>query len=101
MAERMLALAVQGQSYGPMFDEKLTVAAWKTRPTWAIISANDRMVPPAMEQSAAKKMGAVTTTLPTCHVVILEEPARVAAVIDEAAKTALSKKSTSRTAEKA
>lgn len=32
MAERKLALAVQGQSYGPMFDEKLTVAAWKTSP---------------------------------------------------------------------
>ena len=41
MIERQLALAVQGQSYGPMFDEKLTVAAWKTKPCWAIISAND------------------------------------------------------------
>jgi pimeloyl-ACP methyl ester carboxylesterase len=89
MAERKLALAVQGQSYGPMFDEKLTVAAWKTKPSWAIISAKDRMLPPAMEESAAKKMNAMTTTLPTCHMVILEEPAKVAAVIDEAAKTAL------------
>jgi pimeloyl-ACP methyl ester carboxylesterase len=91
MAERKLALAVQGQSYGPMFDEKLTVAAWKTKPSWAVISAKDRMVPPAMEESAAKKMGAVTTTLPTCHMVILEEPAKVAAVIDQAAKKALTK----------
>src|SRR5271170_3375116 len=41
MAERKLALAVQGQSYGPMFDEKLTVAAWKRKPSWAVISAND------------------------------------------------------------
>src|SRR5271167_1477993 len=57
MTERKLALAVQGQSYGPMFDEKLTVAAWKTKPTWAIVSANDRMVPPAMEAADAKKMG--------------------------------------------
>jgi pimeloyl-ACP methyl ester carboxylesterase len=89
MAERKLALAVQGQSYGPMFDEKLNVAAWKTKPSWAIISAKDRMLPPAMEESAAKKMNAMTTTLPTCHMVILEEPAKVAAVIDEAAKTAL------------
>jgi pimeloyl-ACP methyl ester carboxylesterase len=89
MAERKLALAVQGQSYGPMFDEKLTVAAWKTKPSWAVISAKDRMVPPATEESAAKKMGAITTTLPTCHMVILEEPAKVAAVIDEAAKKAL------------
>jgi pimeloyl-ACP methyl ester carboxylesterase len=78
MAERKLAFAVQGQSYGPMFDEKLTVAAWKIKPTWAVISTRDRMLPPAMEESAAKKMGAVTTTLSTCHMSILEEPAKVA-----------------------
>ena len=30
--------------------------------------------------------GAVTTTLPTCHMVILEDPAKVAEVIDAAAK---------------
>jgi pimeloyl-ACP methyl ester carboxylesterase len=100
MAERMLALAVQGQSFGPMFDEKLTVAAWKTRPTWAVISAKDRMVPPAMEEAVAKRMGAVTITLPTCHMAILQEPAKVAAVIDQAAKTALSKNSTALIAEK-
>jgi pimeloyl-ACP methyl ester carboxylesterase len=75
-----------------MFNEKLTVAAWKTKPTWAVISADDRMLPPAMEESAAIKMGAVTTTLSTCHMSILEEPAKVAEVadvIDEAAKMAL------------
>jgi hypothetical protein len=38
MKERRLFLAVQGQSYGPMFDEKLPVAGWKTKPTWAVIS---------------------------------------------------------------
>src|ERR1700678_3945480 len=91
MADRKLAFAVQGQSYAPMFDEKLTTAAWKTKPTWAIVSTNDRMLPPAMEESSARRMGAVTTTLPTCHMVILEEPAKVAAVIDQAARTALTK----------
>src|SRR5258706_16203197 len=42
MSERKLALAVQDQSYGPMFDEKLTVAAGQTESSWAIISAQDR-----------------------------------------------------------
>jgi len=88
VAERKLAFAVQGQSYGPMFDEKLTVAAWKTKPSWAIVSTTDRMLPPAMEESAAKKMNAVTTTLSSCHMVILEQPTRVAAVIDDAARKA-------------
>jgi len=91
-AERSLALAVQGQSYGPLFDEKLTVAAWKSRPTWFLIASEDRMLPPAMEIAAAKKMGAVTTTVPACHMVIQQEPAQVAAVIDDAARNALSKR---------
>jgi pimeloyl-ACP methyl ester carboxylesterase len=91
LPERQLALAVQGQSYGPMFDEKLTVAAWKTKPTWAIVSTKDRMLSPAMEEAAAKKMGAVTTILSTCHMSIMEEPAKVAKVIDEAARNAMAK----------
>jgi pimeloyl-ACP methyl ester carboxylesterase len=89
LKERELALAIQGQSYGPMFDEKLTVAAWKSKPAWAVISTRDQMLPPAMQESAAKKMGATTTVLSTCHMSILEEPAKVAAAIDDAAKNAL------------
>jgi pimeloyl-ACP methyl ester carboxylesterase len=91
LPDRKLFLAVQGQSFGPMFDEKLTVAAWKGRPSWYVVSANDRMLPPAMEQAAAKKLGATTSTLPTCHLVILEQPAKVAAVIEEAARKSLNR----------
>jgi len=89
MPERKLAFAVQGQSYGPVFDEKLTIAAWKTKPCWALISTADRMLPPAMEAAAAKMMHAVTTTVASCHMVIMQEPEKVAAVIDAAAKNGL------------
>jgi pimeloyl-ACP methyl ester carboxylesterase len=89
MPERRLVLAVQGQSYGPMFDEKLTMAAWKTKPSWVVISANDRMLPPAMEEASAKRMGAKATTLPTCHLAMLEDPTSVATVIEEAAENPL------------
>lgn len=89
LAERKLALAVQGQSYGPMFDEKTTVAAWKTKPTWAIVSTKDRMLQPAMEQAMAQRMNAKTTVVETCHMVILEAPEAVVQVIDEAAQQAI------------
>jgi len=36
-------------------------------------------------------MGAVTTVRPTCHMVIQQEPETVAAIIDDAARKALSK----------
>jgi pimeloyl-ACP methyl ester carboxylesterase len=91
MEERKLVLAVQGQSYGPMFDEKLSVAAWKTRPSWVVIAVDDQMLPPAMEEASAKRMGATATKLQTCHLAMLQQPTNVAAVIDQAARTALAK----------
>jgi pimeloyl-ACP methyl ester carboxylesterase len=91
VAERKLILAVQGESYGPMFAEKLTVAAWKTKPSWVVVSADDRMLPPAMERAEEKKLNATATVLPTCHLAMLKAPVKVAAVISDAAKQALGK----------
>ena len=83
--DKRLAFAVQGQSYGPMFSEKLTTAAWKKKQTWALISDQDRMLPPAMEQMMAQRMGAETLVLSACHMVILELPEKVAGFINQAA----------------
>jgi pimeloyl-ACP methyl ester carboxylesterase len=91
MSERRTILAVQGLDYGPAFDDKLTVAAWKTKPCWSIISSKDRMLPPAMEAAAAARMKATTITLPTCHMAILEQPENVADVIADAAAHALTR----------
>lgn len=89
MEERTLALAVQGQGYGPMFDEKVTVTSWKDKPTWAVISTKDRMLQPSMQEMMAKRMKAKTTVVSTCHMVILEAPEVVVAVLDQAAQQAL------------
>jgi pimeloyl-ACP methyl ester carboxylesterase len=85
MAERRLVLAVQGQIYGPMFDEKLTHAAWRSKPSWHVIATKDRTLSPAMEVAGAKKAGGVAISIPTCHVAMLQEPQRVADLITEAA----------------
>lgn len=84
--ERRLVLAVQGQTYGPMFDSKLTHAAWKSKPSWHVIATNDKTLSPAMEEAGAKKAGGVARPLPTCHVAMLQEPQKVAEVIVEAAR---------------
>lgn len=91
MQDRRLILAIQGQSYGPMFDEKVTVAAWQSKPSWHVIATQDRMLPPAMEQDGAVRTKGKAKMLPTCHVAMLQEPAKVADVIDEAARNALTK----------
>lgn len=89
MPERRLVLAVQGQIYGPMFDEKLTHAAWKSKPSWHVISTKDHTLSPAMEEAGAKKSGGKAVSLPTCHVAMLQEPEKVADLIAEAAKDAV------------
>jgi len=88
MAERRLVLAVQGQTYGPMFDEKLTHVAWKSKPSWNVVSMNDRTLSPAMEEDASKRSGGVAVKLPTCHVAMLQAPEKVADVITQAANGA-------------
>ena len=85
MPERRLVLAVEGQSYGPMFDQKITSAAWKTKPSWHVIASQDRMLPTAMEEAGAKKANGKAVVLPVCHVAMLQEPAKVANVIEDAA----------------
>jgi pimeloyl-ACP methyl ester carboxylesterase len=86
MEERRLVFAVQGQIYGPMFDEKLTHAAWKSKPSWHVIATKDRTLSPAMEEAGAKKAGGVAISIPTCHVAMLQEPQKVADLIEKAAK---------------
>jgi pimeloyl-ACP methyl ester carboxylesterase len=89
VAERRGVLAVQGQTYGPIFDEKLTHAAWKSKPSWHVISMDDHTLNPEMEKADAKKAGGKAFPLPTCHVAMLQEPERVADVITEAATNAV------------
>ncbi len=91
MAERRLVLAVQGQIYAPMLDEKLSRAAWKSKPSWHVIATKDRTLAPAMERAGAEKARGKAVELPTCHVAMLQEPKQVADLITEAAWDAIKK----------
>lgn len=67
---------------------EVTTPAWKSKPSWYIIAANDRSISPDVEASQAKKIGATTTTVPSSHVIMLAQPSKVAAVIVDAASKA-------------
>ena len=87
-AERRTVAVVQGQTFGPMLDEKVTHAAWKNKPSWHVIATRDRTLAPAMEEAGAKKARGKAFPVPTCHVAMLQEPQKVADVITTAAKEA-------------
>ena len=86
-AERALVYATQGDWNSKFLGEKVTTAAWKTKPSWVVI-VNDRMVPPEHERATAKRIHATTVTLTSGHVPMLSQPAKIAAVILDAASKA-------------
>jgi pimeloyl-ACP methyl ester carboxylesterase len=86
-AERANVYATQGDWHASFLAEKVTTAAWKTRPSWFVIP-DDRMVPPEHERMAAKRMRATVVTLHSSHVPMLSHPKEIAAVIVDAAAKA-------------
>ncbi len=86
------ALAVtQRRLAGKAFGQSVTVAAWKTKPCWFIVTADDRVVSAELQAAEAERMGARTTVLQSSHMSLLSHPKEVAAVIEDAAATVAAK----------
>ncbi len=69
---------------------KVTFAAFKTKPSWAVVATEDGAIDPKLLRSTARRIGAITREVKGSHVVFLTQPKAVADVIDTAAKTARS-----------
>jgi pimeloyl-ACP methyl ester carboxylesterase len=82
--DKALLLAAQGPTSVKALGGNITTAAWHTKPSWYIIAANDRAIPPALEATMAKTIHATTSTLKTSHVAMLAKPTEVADVIEHA-----------------
>ncbi len=89
--ERTVLAATQQPIAAAAFDEKISAVAWKTKPTWYIVAANDHLISPILEQAMAQKIKATTLVLSTSHVPMLSQPHKVTAFIAEAAKNLLAK----------
>jgi pimeloyl-ACP methyl ester carboxylesterase len=63
-------------------------AAWKSKPSWAIISAADRTVNPDLERFMAKRAGSKTVEIEGSHAAFIAHPDQVAKVIEQAAAAA-------------
>src|SRR5262245_52257707 len=87
-AEKKLIFATQGATNSALFGAKAANAAWKEKPTWYVVAANDRMIQPDLERQFAKAMNATTITVPSSHVAMLSHPAEVAKLIITAARNA-------------
>jgi pimeloyl-ACP methyl ester carboxylesterase len=63
----------------------VTTPAWKTKPSWYLVSTDDRMIPPDAQRAMSKRAGATVTEVKGSHAVYVSQPKAVATLIAKAA----------------
>jgi pimeloyl-ACP methyl ester carboxylesterase len=69
------------------FTHKVTNPAWKTKPTFYMVAAEDRSINPEQERMMAKRAHARTVEVNSSHVAYMSHPKETAKLIEEAAAT--------------
>ena len=67
----------------------ITEAAWRSKPSWYLVATDDHMIPPPAQRTMAERIGATITETPGSHAVYVSNPAAVATLITQAARSAL------------
>jgi pimeloyl-ACP methyl ester carboxylesterase len=63
--------------------------AWKVKPTWYLLTTEDKMLPPDAQRLMSKRAGATVVEVKSSHAVYVSHPQAVAHIIEEAARGAL------------
>jgi pimeloyl-ACP methyl ester carboxylesterase len=63
----------------------VTTPAWKTKPSWYLVTTEDRMIPPDAQRAMSKRAGATVAEVSGSHAVYVSQPQAVAALIEKAA----------------
>ncbi|MEH0542580.1 alpha/beta hydrolase [Streptomyces sp. B21-105] len=84
---RILA-AAQRPLAAAAFEETASAAAWRTKPSWALVAAADEAINPEVERFGAKRAGATVVELEgASHAVAVSRPQAVADLILDAVRT--------------
>jgi pimeloyl-ACP methyl ester carboxylesterase len=78
--------AVQGRVSETLFSERVTAAAWRSKPCWYAISTQDRTTSPDLERFLAGRMNATTIEIDSGHLSMITHPDVIADLILEAAR---------------
>ncbi|GAA4879459.1 hypothetical protein PH190_15445 [Actinomycetospora straminea] len=76
VSQRPLATAV--------FGEPASTPAWRTTPSWGVVSSSDHTINPDIERFGYRRAGTTVTEIDSSHVVMLSHPKEVTDVIREA-----------------
>lgn len=79
--------ASQAPTSPAIFSTKLSVAAWRTKPSYGIVATEDRSINPDLQRFMYKRAGAKITEIRASHAVYISQPHAVANVIETAARS--------------
>jgi pimeloyl-ACP methyl ester carboxylesterase len=77
--------AVQQPFRKALLVAKTTQAAWRSKPSFYVVSTEDRTIDPDLERFMAKRMNARTVELKASHLSLISQPQAIASLILEAA----------------
>jgi len=62
--------------------------AWRTKPSWYLVTTQDKMIPPAAQRAMSERAGSLVSEVAGSHAIYVSQPAAVATVIEQAAAAA-------------
>ena len=62
--------------------------AWKTKPSWYLVTTEDKMIPPDAQRAMSKRAGSTVVEVKGSHAVYVSQPQAVVSIIEKAAKGA-------------
>ncbi|WP_334891099.1 alpha/beta fold hydrolase [Nostoc sp.] len=83
--EARVMAATQKPVNSVAFDQAVNNVAWKTIPSWYLVSQEDQVINPELERFMAKRIGAKTTEIKASHVSFISHPNEVVKLIEAAA----------------
>jgi pimeloyl-ACP methyl ester carboxylesterase len=63
----------------------VTDPAWRKKPSWYLVTTEDRMIPPHAQRAMSERAGATVAEVAASHSVFLSQPEAVAALVRQAA----------------
>ncbi len=63
----------------------ITEPAWRTKPSWYLVTTEDRMIPPPAQRAMSERAGSTVVESAGSHSIYVSRPAAVASVIEQAA----------------
>jgi pimeloyl-ACP methyl ester carboxylesterase len=67
----------------------ITEPAWRVRPSWYLVAADDRMIPPPVQRTMSERAGATVVEHAGSHSIYVSQPQATADLIKQAARQAL------------